>query len=475
MIISNLLSLGAEIILGLALPFMALVNRYRENKTPKTFFTVSKVFLFFSFLQVIIFYNYGGFGGAYRNNAYTSFFKIWIMLSALAWFFLSCKWFLNKDKSSFSYYSLGLSSIIAMMVMISTENLLVLFLAVITSYLLNYLLIYLSSDDFDVSRSARKYLAFSAFFGLSFVVAVVVVWHKVGSFAYADIYDWLSAAPVGDIAVIVIYAGIFMPLLFMIGLAPFHFWFADVLSVCILPICGFFTIVPVFAGFAVIVKVMVSLLFPLLYAVKPALFVFAVLSLFIGAVNANRETNIRRLFAGSTLFHLGFIFITLLNFNDNSVLSGFVYLLVYVLSMSGIYAVFLGFKCNGEYLYKLEDIDGVAEVRPYISAALLIFMFSLAGTPPMLGFLGKLSVINNLVIDARYWSIGLGLFASLLVCNAYLRVIDTVYFRKYKHSFDRVDKGVYIYLFINLVLVVISLLNPRLIMNDFDKMLVTVF
>ncbi len=473
--ISNLLSLGAEITLGLALPFMALVNGYRQNKTPKTFFTISKIFLILSFVWVIIFYNYKGFGDTYVNNAYTSLFKIWIMLSSLAWFFLSCKWFLNRDRSSFAYYILGLSSVIAMMVMISTENLLVLFIAVNLSYLLNYLLIYLSSDDFDVSRSARKYLMFSAFFCISFTIAIVLVWKRVGSFSYQDIYGWLQSVPRGNVEALIIYAGIFMPLLFMVGLAPFHFWFADVLSVCVLPICGFFTLVPVFAGFAVIVKVVLSLLFPLLYAIKPALFVFAVLSLFIGAVNANRETNIRRLFAGSTLFHLGFIHITLLQFNDNSVLSGFIYLLVYVFSMSGIYAVFLGFKSNGEYLYNLEDINGVAEIRPYISAALLIFMFSLAGTPPMLGFLGKLSVINNLVINVRYWSIGLGLFASLLVYNAYLRVIDAAYFRKYKHSFDRVDRGVYIYLFINLVLVVISILNPRFIMNDFDKMLVTVF
>ena len=139
--------------------------------------------------------------------------------------------------------------------------------------------------------------------------------------------------------------------------------------------------------------------------------------------------------------------------------------------MTGIYTVFLGLKSKGDYLELLEDISGLSEVRPYISAAFLIFMVSLIGVPPLLGFWGRLSLINTLAWEERWGHILMLMIALVLMANAYLQVIRTVYFQPLRHNFDRTDKAIYICLFINLILVLISILNPAYLLHDAEIVL----
>lgn len=454
-----------------ALLVMLVVNRYRETKTPKTFYTVSKIFLLLSAFCSLLFYNKSGFPDVWLNDSYTTLFKICMLLLALAWFFLSCKWFLNKNQSSLSFYLLGVSSVLMLMIIVSSQNLLLMLGGITALFILNYLMIYLSDDDFDVVVIARRYLFFSLLFALLFGAGTAMAYHKTGSFDYTELSDYLNGVKQPGAYEIALYVLLLSPLLFLIGLAPFHFWFADVLSVSVLPICGFLTIVPVFAGYSALVDLSLNVFYPLLPWFKLVLAAFAGLSLLIGAVSSNREPNLRRLFAYSSLYHLGFVFITLASFNYSSIAASFVYLLVYILSMTGIYTVFFGFKSNGEYLYKLEDIAGAFTQKPYISTAFLVFMVSLVGSPPMLGFLGKLIAVNNLVIEGSYWSVAVVMLALLLLINAYLDVIRSVFFEERRRSFDRADKGIYICLFINIVIVLISILNPGRLIDYLEKML----
>ena len=205
--------------------------------------------------------------------------------------------------------------------------------------------------------------------------------------------------------------------------------------------------------------------------IRPVLLFFGVVSLVVGALSANGENNLRRLFAFSTVYNLGFMLFGIVSFQTVALLSAFAYTVIYVLSMAGIYTVFLGLKSRGNYLVCVDDIGGLSEVKPYLSAALLIFMFSLIGVPPLLGFVGRLSVINNLIVDERWLHVVLLMLSLLFMANAYLQVIRKIYFSPLKNSFDRTDKSIYICLFINLVLVVISLLNPGYLLHDAELIL----
>lgn len=472
--IADFMALSPEILLLLSLPLMGVVNRYRVAKTAKTFYTVSKVFILLAAAASVIFYNQNGFPGYWQNNTYTTMLKVCVYIFALAWFFLSCKWFLNKNHPSAAYYALGICSLVSLLMMISADNLLILFIGYVGALAAHNGMIYLSDDDFDVAEVAKRCLKFIILNILMFAGGLFLIYEKAGTLSYAGIYEYFASRPVVDLSDVCCYILIFAPLLFMLGLAPFHFYFAEVLDVCVLPVSGYLTIIPVFAAYGALVNLSLNVFFPLISCIKPVLVYFAVLSLFLGAVSAIKQCNIRKLFAFSTLYHLGFIFITLSAFNYNSVSSSFIYLLIYVLGMTGIYTVFFGFKSNGEYLYNLEDIAGAFTQKPYICTALLIFIISMVGSPPMLGFLGKLDAVNNLVIEGKYGLVAVAMVTLMFLLTAYLDVIKTMFFDNRIRNFDRADKGIYICLFINILVVLITILNPGVLMDKIEKLIMPV-
>ncbi len=472
--ITDFMALSPEILLLLSLPLMFLVNLYRENKTAKTFYTISKIFIILASAAAVIFYNLNGLSGYWQNNTYTTVLKLCIYVFALAWFFLSCKWFLNKNHSSAAYYALGMSSLISLLIMISADNLLILFLGYVGAVAVHDGMIFRSGDDADVTIVAKRCLKFTVLNILLFIGGLLLIYQKAGTLSYAGVYEYFAAQSKFDWSDICCYVLVFAPLLFMLGLAPFHFCFAEVLGICILPISGYLTIIPVFAAYGALVNLCLNAFFPMIVFVKPVLVCFAVLSLFLGAISAIKESNIRKLFAFSTLYHLGFVFITLAAFNYNSVSSSFIYLLIYALGMTGIYTVFCGLKSNGEYLYKLEDIAGAFTQKPYICTAMLIFIVSMVGSPPMLGFLGKLDAVNNLVIEGKYWQVAAALTALMFLLTAYLDVIKAVFFDVRIRNFDRADKGIYICLFINILVVLITILNPGVLMDKLEKLITPV-
>ena len=464
-------SLLPEILLAGGIIIMLLVNGFRENKTPKTFFTLSKIFTLLSLLAVIIFYNRSAFPDLFHNFEYTALFKVLIYILALASFYLACKWFLSKNYSSLSYYVLTMLSLLFLSLSVSACNLLALTICLYLGFGVNYFLFRINTTENDVVAVSRRFL-FGWLVMLSVNIAgLLYIYTASGSLAFADVYNFYRTGT-QDLRLALLSALlILIPLFYMLGIAPFHFWFPDAVGSVILPVSAYITIVPAFAYFAVLVNLCSNVFFPLYSGIRVFMVACAVLSVVLGAVGANSESNLRKLFAYTTLYNLGVVLICLSALNDNSLLSSFVYMLVYLLAMFGCYTVFYAFKSKGEYLVELNDIAGISEVRPYISAAFLVFMISLLGTPPMLGFLGKLSAVNNLVIQNHYWWVILIMTALVMVAYAYLLIIKTIYFDPRKNTFDRADKGVYICLMINLVLVLISILNPKYLMHDAETIL----
>lgn len=464
-----------EFLLLAALPLMLLVSRFRTSATPKTYFTLSRYFVLFCLIFTVVLYNRSGYPQYYENSLYTSLFKVIIYLLSLLWFALSCKWFLMEDRSSLGFYALCLSSLAALSVMISSLNLGIMAAAWLLISLFNFCLLRLSPETEDTGAVCRNYLLSVLFFGLLFGVGCVLLWQACGSLDYGNVQLALHQQSGKNFGALAGVGLIMAVLLFSLALAPFHFWYLDVVKAAILPVSGWITLIPIFGYFASLVDLTINVFWPVYPQFQQALIIFALLSLLLGAAGVNGENNLRRFFGFSTVFHVGFLLISLISFSANSVFSSFVYLLVYVLAMTGVYTAFLGLKSKGIYLDELKEISGLSKVKPYIAAAFLLFMVSLIGSPPMLGFLGKLSVINNLVLEQNYILVAAVLVSLILIANGYLRMAKFMYFDCPVNNFDRTDRGIYVFLFVNLLVVVISLLHPRLLMNDFEKMLITVF
>jgi len=464
-----------EIVLLSSLPLMLIVKYFRQNVTPKTYFTLSRWTVFLALIFTILVRNQSGWPQYYENILYTTLFKSIIYIIALVWFAVSCKWFLVEDKSSLVFYALGMGELVSLSILISSLNLGVMAGAWILINIFNYFLLKLGNGHEDCPQACRNYLFCIIFFGLMFVGGCILLYLRCNSLDYGNLYLALNKQYHHDIYTLLGVGMILSVLLFSLAVAPFHLWYINALEVAILPVGGWITLVPVFGWFASFVDLTANVFWPVYGHFKPALIILALISLVLGAAGVNGEKKLRRIFAFSCLFQTGFLLISLISFSANSVFSSFVYLLVYILATMGIYISLLGIRSKGVYVENLDDISGLSSSKPYISAALLLFMVSLTGSAPTLGFLGSLSVINNLVMEQNYYLVVAVLLTLTLIANGYLRIIKAIYFTPQQHMFDRADRGIYLFLFVNLVIVVVALLHPRLLMNDFEKMLITVF
>lgn len=447
------------------------VNLYRKDKTPKTFFTLSKFFIFISMLSTIVFYNKSAFPQFWINDNYTTLFKIVIYLIALSWFYLSSKWFLIKNRPSCKFYNLAMAEVLLLELLISSQNFGLTAVLLTGICIITWFLLRLYVDKDIVADLSKLYLFFAVIFSLFVMAGTMIIWLETKSLYYSDVQAYLQKTASVSLDLRFAVALILANLLFMLALAPFHSCFVSIVSTSIVPVSGFISLVPPLAYLACLLVLVIKIFAPLQEMLYWIIGIFAGLSVFIGAVSANGMPQLRRLFGYSTVYHLGFVMFSVIAFNQKSLMSSFAYMLVFLLAMFGIYSCFLGLKSRGEYLKTLTDINGASISKPYISAALLIFMFSLIGMPPMTGFLGLISVVNN-VMSASGWIVVTTLLLSLLfIANAYLQVIRHLYFEVPNGSFDRTDKSIYICLLLNMVLVITSLVNPGYLFKDAAKIL----
>ena len=164
--------------------------------------------------------------------------------------------------------------------------------------------------------------------------------------------------------------------------------------------------------------------------VEPRMSIFcqglALLSLFAGAIGACSGKNIRKIFAYSSVYQQGIIFLMLQRLSPDALNTAFVYLVVYLVAMYGVCACLFGLKNKGEYLFMLSDFEGASFKRPYISAALSIFLFSLIGFPPFLGFLGMFAVFSDLVLHNNFYQLAALLTALVILAYSYLQIVKTL-------------------------------------------------
>lgn len=467
--LAKIITFSPEIFLVLALPLIAFVNQYRSSKTAKTFYSIVKVLLIFSILSTIIFYNRSPLPHLLQNDTYTTLYKVLLDILSLGIFFLSCKWFLNKNRSSALYYALGISLVLSLNLMISAVDLRILVGGYFAATILQYFLLKLNDDD-DCKVGEIHYMAFSFLLFLIMVLSIIWFQEKIGSAEYSKIAAYYAKHKIQMLDVMA-FAGILLPILFMLGIAPFHFCRVELSGLSILPVHVLSNLIPTISAYAVIVYLLTEVFSKFKEIYLPFIEIVAILSLLWGAISAIKEENIRRFFSYCHIYSLGFILLGILPFNNNGITSSFVYFTAYLLTIWGIYMVLFAFKSNGEYLQELTDISGVFSQKPYISVLLMVFIVSLAGSPPMLIFLGKLQVMDNLMINGAYGEIIISMVALLLMINAFFRIIRIMFFEAKVKNFDHTERRIYICLFINMLFFLVGILNPALFIEQFELLL----
>ncbi|MBK1706693.1 NADH-quinone oxidoreductase subunit NuoN [Halochromatium glycolicum] len=336
----------------------------------------------------------------------------------------------DRDMWVGEYHVLILFAVLGMMIMVSANGFLTLYLGLELLSLCLYALVAFDRDSKAGSEAAMKYFVLGALGSGMLLYGISMLYGAAGGFAFADVAAAVSSRGVED--QILVFGMVFtlIGIAFKFGAVPFHMWVPDVYQGAPTPIVLFLSSAPKIAAFAMAARILIEALGGLQGDWGEILVILSVLSLAIGNVVAIAQQNIKRMLAYSTISHVGFLFLGLLAGTEQGYASAMFYSVVYALMSAGAFGVLLLISNKGLDVQELDDLKGLSDRDPWLAAVMALIMFSMAGVPPMVGFVAKLMVLEAVVAQGMVWLAVVAVAFSIIGAFYYLRVVKMIYFDK---------------------------------------------
>jgi NADH-quinone oxidoreductase subunit N len=328
------------------------------------------------------------------------------------------------------FFVLTLFATLGMMIMISANHLLILYLGLELMTLSLYAMVALQRDSATATEAAMKYFVLGALASGMLLYGMSMLYGATGTLEITRlaevIFDGSGREAVLIFALVFVVAGIG----FKLGAVPFHMWVPDVYHGAPTAVTVLIGSAPKLAAFAFIMRLLVQGLGaePLLVEWQPMLIVMAVLSLAIGNITAIAQTNLKRMLAYSTISHMGFLLLGILSGDLNGYGSGMFYAVVYMAMSLGAFGMIMLLSRSGFEAENLEDFRGLNQRSPWYAFVMLLLMFSMAGVPPTVGFYAKLSVLQAVINAGYVWLAVVAVLFALIGAFYYLRVVKLMYF-----------------------------------------------
>jgi|APTNR8051073442_1049403.scaffolds.fasta_scaffold09666_3 NADH-quinone oxidoreductase subunit N len=383
------------------------------------------------------------FGGMFIVDPFAIFFKILVLLSAALILIVSQDYLERHAIARFEYPVLVMLATCGMMMMISANDFLALYLGLETQSLALYVIASFHRDNVRSVEAGLKYFVLGALASGMLLYGVSLVYGYSGTTGFEAI-GMVTAAlhggtpPVGLIVGLVfVIAG----LAFKVSAVPFHMWTPDVYEGAPTPVTAFFSLAPKMAAIALLLRVMVEPFGDLLDQWRQIIVFISIASMALGAFAALGQTNIKRLMAYSSIGHVGYALIGLavagagaeggaraLELREQGIQSVLIYMAIYLVMNLGAFACILCMRRREQMVEGIDDLAGLSRTNPMMALALAIFMFSMAGIPPLAGFFGKLYIFLA-AMDAQYYTLAiLGVLSSVVAAFYYLRIVKVMYF-----------------------------------------------
>ena len=370
------------------------------------------------------------FSGMFVDDLMSDVLKLLTYVSVMMMLVYSRAYVAARGMFRGEFFVLVLFATLGMMIMISANHLLTLYLGLELLSLALYALVALQRDSAAATEAAMKYFVLGALASGMLLYGMSMLYGATGTLEITRlaeiIQDGSSKGVVLVFALVFIVAG----LGFKLGAVPFHMWVPDVYHGAPTAVALFVGSAPKLAAFAFIMRLLAQGLGaePLLVEWQQMLIVMAVLSMIIGNVTAIAQTNLKRMLAYSTISHMGFLLLGILAGDLNGYSSGMFYVVVYVLMNLGAFGMIMLLSRSGFEAENLDDFKGLNQRSPWYAFMMLLLMFSMAGVPPTVGFYAKLSVLQA-VINAGYtWLAVVAVLLSVVGAFYYLRLVKLMYF-----------------------------------------------
>ena len=374
------------------------------------------------------------FGGMFIDDPFARFAKVTILLSAAAVLAMSRDYMLRRDLLRFEYPILVALATVGMMMMVSAGDLMALYMGLELQSLALYVIASLRRDSVKSTEAGLKYFMLGALSSGLLLYGASLVYGFAGTTLFSGILSTLSAGvPLGLLfGLVFVLSG----LAFKISAAPFHMWTPDVYEGAPTPVTAFLATAPKMAAMALFGRVVHDAFGAIPGDWGQVVAALAVVSMFLGAVAAIGQRDIKRLMAYSSISHMGFALMGLASGTAEGVQAMLIYMAIYVTMNIGTFAFILSMEKDGRPVTSIDRLNMYSRREPLRALAMLVLMFSLAGVPPTVGFFGKFYVLKAAVDGGMAWLALLGVVASVIGAFYYLRIVFYMYFGKEGEGLD---------------------------------------
>ncbi|MEM6512693.1 MAG: NADH-quinone oxidoreductase subunit NuoN [Pseudomonadota bacterium] len=371
------------------------------------------------------------FSGSYVSDAFSQVLKL-AAVGLVAVCFLYARDYLAANRlHKGEFYLLGLFGLLGILIMVSANSLLTMYMGLETLSLSLYALVAVDRNNVTSAESAMKYFVLGAIASGALLYGISWVYGATGAVQFDQIAAAIDADPsINGLPLWFGIAFLVVGIAFKFGAVPFHMWIPDVYQGARSPVTLYIASAPKLAALALLMRILVDGLGTVHDVWADMIAVVAVLSLIIGNVVAIAQTNIKRMLAYSTIAHVGFILLAIMTGTRDGYAAALFYTLTYVVASLGSFGMVILLSRGGYEAETIADFKGLNERSPWFALMMMFLMLSLAGIPPFVGFFGKLSAISA-VLDAGFIGLSvLMVLASVIGAFYYLRVIWYMYFEE---------------------------------------------
>ncbi len=418
------------IIIGMAM-FILLADLFLKPANRIAIYVLAQLSLlgaaYFTFSTHVPSVTYA-FTGAFVDDAMSDVLKLMIYLGTSLIFVYSRQYIQQRDMFRGEFYALVLFAVVGMMIMVSGQNLLTLYVGLELLSLSLYALVALDRDNANATEAAMKYFVLGALASGMLLYGMSMIYGMTGSLNIAEINTALMAGAKIHSVLILGLVFIVSGLAFKLGAVPFQMWVPDVYEGSPTAVTMLISSVPKLAAFAFVIRLLVQALPTLAVDWQQMLMIMAVLSIVIGNITAIAQTNLKRMLAYSTISHIGFLLYGLMSATINGFIFAMFYAVSYVVMTLAGFGIILLLSRKGFEADKLDDLKGLNQRSPWHAFLMLIVMFSMAGVPPTLGFYAKFSVLQAALAAGYLWLVVFAVLMAVIGAFYYLRVIKLMYF-----------------------------------------------
>jgi len=372
--------------------------------------------------------------GMFIQNEFTVFVKVLIILGVIASLALAPQYLEEAQMARFEYPILVLFAGLGMMIMVSANNMLSLYMGLELQSLSLYVLAAIRRNHVKSAESGMKYFILGAISSGMLLFGISMIYGFTGTTDFGLIASTLSQEL--SLGAVIGFVFVLSALAFKISAVPFHMWTPDVYEGAPTSVTAFFAIVPKIAALALIIR----LLFIPFAAISEQWFqmiwLLSFASMAVGAFAGLRQNNIKRLIAYSSIGNVGYALIGIAAGGEAGIAAVLVYLAIYMVMTAGTFGIILCMRRNDLSTESISDLAGLSTNHPWLAYPLAILMFSMSGIPPMAGFFGKLMVFQAAIQSGLYVLAVLGVLTSVVAAYYYLRIIKVMFFDEALEKFD---------------------------------------